>query len=68
KHLYFSVFHLLSHNRAFQALHAHNIKVKRMTKMQSMMKLIGKLARMLVAMAREGQTFSADKAQPPLAA
>jgi transposase len=68
KHLYFSVFHLLSHNRAFQALHAHNIEVKRMTKMQSMMKLIGKLARMLVAMAREGQTFSADKAQPPLAA
>jgi transposase len=68
KHLYFTVFHLLSHNRAFQSLHAHNIEVKRMTKMQSMMKLIGKLARMLVAMAKEGQKFSADKAQLPLAA
>ncbi|WP_268795582.1 hypothetical protein [Paenibacillus sp. Soil766] len=43
--------------------------MKRMTKMQSMMKLIGKLARMLVAMAKEGQTFSIDyKAQLPLAA
>ncbi|MGO4350020.1 IS110 family transposase [Paenibacillus sp. MCAF9] len=68
KHLYFSVFHLLSHNRAFQAVHAHNVEVKRMTKMQSMMKLIGKLARMLVAMAREGQAFSEDKAQPLIAA
>ncbi|TVY08216.1 IS110 family transposase [Paenibacillus cremeus] len=68
KHLYFSVFHLLSHNNAFQALHTHNVEVKRMTKMQSMMKLIGKLARMLVAMARKGQTFSADKTQSPLAA
>ncbi|CAG7625439.1 hypothetical protein PAECIP111802_01169 [Paenibacillus allorhizosphaerae] len=68
KHLYFTVFHLLSHNRAFQALHKHNVEVKRMTKMQSMMKLIGKLARMLVAMAKEGQEFSVDKAQLPLAA
>jgi transposase len=68
KHLYFTVFHLLSFNKAFQAMHALNIEVKRMTKMQSMMKLIGKLARILVAMAKEGQTFCADKAQPPLAA
>jgi transposase len=68
KHLYFTVFHLLSFNEAFQAMHAHNTQVKRMTKMQSMMKLIGKLARILIAMAREGQTFSVDKAQPPLAA
>jgi len=68
KHLYFTVFDLLSHNHAFQALHAHNLEVKRMTKMQSMMKLIGKLARMLVAMAREGQRFSLDKARCPLAA
>lgn len=68
KHLYFTVFHLLSFNEAFQAMHAHNTQVKRMTKMQSMMKLIGKLARILIAMAREGQPFSADKAQPPLAA
>jgi transposase len=68
KHLYFTVFHLLSYNRAFQAIHGYNLQVKRMTKMQSMMKLIGKLARMLVAMAREGQQFSPDKAQYPLSA
>jgi transposase len=68
KHLYFTVFNLLSHNHAFQALHTHNIEVKRMSKMQSMMKLIGKLARMLVAMARTGEKFKQDKAQAPLAA
>ena len=68
KHLYFTVYHLLSHNHAFQTLHAHNLQVKRMSKMQSIMKLIGKLARMLVAMAREGQAFSPDKAQYPLTA
>ncbi|QQE78244.1 IS110 family transposase [Alicyclobacillus sp. SO9] len=68
KHLYFTVFHLLSYNQAFQALHAHNIEVKRMTKMQSMMKLIGKLARMLVAMVRTGEKFSQDKAQFSIAA
>lgn len=68
KHLYFTVFRLLSHNSAFQALHTHNIEVKRMTKMQSIMKLIGKLARMLVAMARQGEEFSLDKAQLTLAA
>ncbi|WP_235550015.1 IS110 family transposase [Paenibacillus sp. Soil766] len=66
--VYFTVFHLLSFNEAFQAMHTHNTEVKRMTKMQSMMKLIGKLARMLVAMAKQGQTFSIDKAQLPLAA
>lgn len=49
-------------------MYAHNTQVKRMTKMQSMMKLIGKLARMLVAMAKKGQTFSMDKAHLPLAA
>ena len=68
KHLYFTVFSLLSHNQAFQALHEHNVEVKRMTKMASMMKLIGKLARMLVAMARDGQTFSASTVQLSLAA
>ena len=68
KHLYFTVFQLLSNNPAFQSLHAHNVEVKRMTKMQSMMKLIGKLARMLVAMARAGQEFSVEKAKYPMAA
>jgi len=47
KHLYFTVFHLLSFNEAFQAMHAHNVEVNRMTKMQYMMKLIGKLTESL---------------------
>lgn len=61
KHLYLTVTHLLSYHTVFQELHAENVQVKRMTKMQSIMKLIGKLARMLVAMARDAQPFKEEK-------
>ena len=61
KHLYLTVKHLLSYHSAFQELHAANVQVKRMTKMQSIMKLIGKLARMIVAMVRDAQPFLEDK-------
>jgi transposase len=61
KHLFFTVIHLLSHNPVFQALHERNVKIKRMSKMKSVMKLIGKLARMLVAMAREDKPFLPER-------
>lgn len=63
KHLFFTVVHLLSHNPVFQDLHEHNVKVKRMSKMNSIMKLIGKLARILVAMARENKPFLPERVQ-----
>jgi transposase len=63
KHLYLTITHLLSYHSVFQELHAENVQVKRMTKMQSIMKLIGKLARMLVAMARDVKPFIEEKVQ-----
>lgn len=61
KHVYLTVTHLLSYHPVFQQLHAENVQVKRITKMQSIMKLIDKLARMLVAMARDAQPFMEQK-------
>jgi len=63
KHLFFSMLHLVSKNPIFKQLHEYNVQVKRMSKMKSIMKLVGKLAHILVAMAREGQPFSNDKVQ-----
>lgn len=62
KHLYLTVTHLLSYHTVFQELYAENVQAKRMTKMRSIMKLIGKLARILVAMARGAQPFIEEKA------
>lgn len=67
KHLYLAVTQMLSYHSAFQRLHEENVSVKRMTKMQSIMKLIGKMARMLVAMARDAQPFMEEKLQPTAA-
>ena len=66
KHLFFTVLNLIGTNPAFAAWHQHNVKVKRLTPMQSVMKLVRKLARLLVAMARTGQPFQPDR-EPPQA-
>jgi len=60
KHLFLAVIHLVKGNEAFKAWHQHNVEQKRMSKMRSIMKLIGKLARILVAMCRKGETFSTE--------
>lgn len=61
KHLSLAVTQMLSYDSVFQQLHTENVSIRRMTKMQSIMKLIGKLARMLVAMARDAQPFIEEK-------
>jgi transposase len=63
KHLFFTVIHLIGTNPAFGAWHEENVQVKRMTPMRSVMKLIRKLARLLVAMARTGQPFQPARAE-----
>jgi transposase len=57
KYLYLAVLHLISVNETFKSWHEQNVEEKRMTGMRSVMKLIGKLARILVAIARTGTTF-----------
>lgn len=62
KYFYLSVLHLLQTNPVFRSRHRFNTQNKGMAGIPSMMKLIGKLARMLVAMVQQGEHFCAQKA------
>jgi len=64
KYLYLAVLHLTNVNPEFQAWRTYNLEVKRIPKKKSAIKLIGKLARMLVAMSTTGEFYSAEKARP----
>jgi transposase len=64
KQLYLAVLHLVKNNPTFREWHQYNVQTKGMKKMQSIMKLIGKLARILVAMARKNEIFRAEMAKP----
>ncbi|SFJ59110.1 Transposase IS116/IS110/IS902 family protein [Paenibacillus sp. UNC496MF] len=52
---------LIANNPEFKAIHAHNVQVKKMKKMRSLMKLCGKLARVLVGMARSREDYNPHK-------
>ncbi|QYF84881.1 IS110 family transposase [Brevibacterium sp. PAMC21349] len=62
--LYLATMSLVMNNMEFRAIHSHNVKVKKMKKMKSIMKLIGKLARIFVGIARRNESYCADKVQP----
>lgn len=68
--LYLATMSLIMNNPEFKTIHAHNVKVKKIKKMKSVMKLIGKLARMLVGMSRRNESYCPGKvhALEPLAA
>jgi transposase len=51
-------------NPEFKALHDLNVKVKKLKKIKSIMKLCGKLARILVGMARNGLEYTPGKVYP----
>ncbi|MBT2659217.1 IS110 family transposase [Bacillus sp. ISL-18] len=62
--LYLATMSLVMNNPEFQAIHSQNVKVKKMKKMKSIMKLIGKLARIFVGIARRNETYCPEKVQP----
>jgi transposase len=68
--LYLATMSLVMNNPEFRALHAHNVKVKKMKKMKSIMKLIGKLARVFVGIAKRNEEYCPNKLNEtrPLAA
>jgi transposase len=68
--LYLATMSLVMNNPEFKALHSHNVKVKKIKKMKSIMKLIGKLARIFVGIARRNESYCPNKVQvfTPLAA
>lgn len=59
--LYLATMSLVMNNDEFKALHAHNVKVKKMKKMKSIMKLVGKLARIFVGIAKRNEAYSPSK-------
>lgn len=59
---------MVGNNPEFKALHAYNVQVKKMKKMRSLMKLCGKLARVLVGMARSNEEYNPHKTKPILLA
>jgi transposase len=62
--LFLATMSLVANNPEFKALHTHNVKVKKMKKMKSIMKLVGKLARILVGISRRNESYCPDKFQP----
>jgi transposase len=68
--LYLATMSLVMNNPDFKELHANNVKVKKMKKMKSIMKLIHKLARVLVGIARKNESYCPHKVKPivPIAA
>ena len=52
---------LVANHSEFKAMHAYNVQEKKMKKMRSIMKLCGKLARILVGMARRGEAYNPPK-------
>ncbi|MEH7304131.1 IS110 family transposase [Neobacillus drentensis] len=61
--LYLATMSLVMNNPEFKALHSHNVKVKKLKKMKSIMKLIGKLARIFVGIARRNESHCPNKIQ-----
>lgn len=64
RYLYLATMSLVMNNPEFKELHAHNVKVKKMKKMKSIMKLIGKFARIIVGIARRNEPYCPEKIQP----
>ncbi|WP_308160349.1 IS110 family transposase [Bacillus sp. ISL-77] len=61
--LYLATMNLVVNNPEFQAIHTQNVKVKKIKKMKSIMKLIGKFTRSLVGIARRNESYNPDKVQ-----
>ncbi|TVY01484.1 IS110 family transposase [Paenibacillus cremeus] len=61
KFLYLAVLHLVVNNEEFRALRHHYTKIRKMKKVHSIIKLCGKLARILVGIVRQGQSYTPEK-------
>jgi len=61
KYLYLAVIELVVNNPSFKSWHEHNIQVLKMKKQRSIFKLIGKLARILIGMARNKEFFNPER-------
>jgi transposase len=62
KYMYLATISLVGTNPVFRQMHEHNVQVKKMKKQQSIFKLLGKLARILIGIVQSGEPFSPEKA------
>ncbi|WP_138756394.1 transposase [Paenibacillus sinopodophylli] len=60
--LFMATMALIMNDVSFKRQHEVNVKMKNMKPMRSVMKLCGKLARLLVAMAHSGEAYEPDRA------
>ncbi len=61
KTLYLAVLSLIVNDASFRAQHHQNVKIKKMAGLKSIIKLCGKLARILVAMARNNEAYRPEQ-------
>ncbi|MDM5308494.1 IS110 family transposase [Peribacillus frigoritolerans] len=64
RYLFLATMSLVINNTEFKALHSNNVKVKKIKRMKSIMKLCGKLARVLVGIARNGSAYKPEMVFP----
>jgi transposase len=64
KYMYLATITLVGTNPVFRQMHENNVQIKQMKKNQSVFKLLGKLARILVGIVQSGESFSPEKAAP----
>ncbi|WP_246079728.1 IS110 family transposase [Paenibacillus piri] len=67
KYMFLATIQLIGVNPVFRELHEHNVKVKQMKRQQSVHKLVGKVARILVSIIQTGEIFSPEKARKAFA-
>ncbi len=61
KLLYMAVISLVTNNNEFKQLHRYNVQIKKMKKVHSILKLCGKLARILVGIAQQNEPYCPEK-------
>ncbi len=59
--LYLMTMCMVMTNPEVQALHHYNVKKKKLKKMKSIMKLCGKVARMLVGLAKSNEAYDSTR-------
>lgn len=62
--LYLATMSLVMNNPEFKAIHTLNVNVKKIKKMKSIMKLVGKLARIFVGISKRNESYCPEKLQP----
>ncbi|SGI81838.1 Uncharacterised protein [Mycobacterium tuberculosis] len=65
--LYLMTMSMVMTNLEIQALHRYNVEEKKLKKMKSIMKLCGKVARMLVALAKNNTAYEPIRVLPQAA-